>query len=120
MKPAELRPLAEADLVERTRHYRGVGGSELGGRFFDAAIAALRSIEEAPGIGSPRIGEVIGVPEVRRVGVHGFPCGWLYIERSHVLDVVRLLADRQEVAVLLDMDADEHSDPPSEAEERRS
>lgn len=113
MKPAELRPLAEADLVERARHYLGAGGSELGTRFFDAAIAALRSIEEAPGIGSPRIGELIGVPEVRRVGVHGFPCGWLYVERPQVLDVVRLLADRQEVAVLLGLDADEPPDPPS-------
>jgi len=65
VKPAELRPLAETDLVERTRHYRGAGGSELGTRFFDVAIAALRSIEEAPGIGSPKIGELIGV----RVGM---------------------------------------------------
>lgn len=113
MKPAELRPLAEADLVERTRHYRDAGGSALGARFFDAAIAALRSIEEAPGIGSPRIGELIGVPEVRRIGVHGFPCGWLYVERPCVLDVVRLLADRQEVAVLLELDGDEQSEPPS-------
>lgn len=107
MKSAELRPLAESDLVERTRHYRDAGGSELGTRFFEAAIAALRSIEEAPGIGSPLIGELIGVPEVRRVGVPGFPCGWLYVERPQVLDVVRLLADRQEVAVLLELDADE-------------
>ena len=113
MKPAELRPLAEADLVERTHHYRDAGGSELGTRFFDAAIAALRSIEESPGIGSPRIGELIGVPEVRRIGIQGFPCGWLYIERPQLLDVVRLLADRQEVAVLLDPDADEPSEPPS-------
>ncbi len=112
MKPAELRPLAEANLVERTRHYRGAGGSELGTRFFDAAIAALRSIEEAPGIGSPRIGELISVSEVRRMGVHGFPCGWLSIERPHVLDVVRLLADRQEVAVLLELGGDEQSEPP--------
>ena len=113
MKPAELRPLAGADLVERTRHYRGAAGSELGTRFFDAAIAALRSIEETPGIGSPKIGELIGVPEVRRIGVHGFPCGWLYMERPHVLDVVRLLADRQEVAVLLELGAHEHSETPS-------
>ncbi|MGK2948180.1 MAG: type II toxin-antitoxin system RelE/ParE family toxin [Acidimicrobiales bacterium] len=109
MKPAALRPLAEADLVERTRHYRGAGGSELGTRFFDGAIAALRAIEGTPGIGSPRIGELIGVPEVRRIGVDGFPCGWLYIERPHVLDVVRLLADRQDVAVLLDMDLEQGS-----------
>lgn len=104
MKPAELRPLAEADLIDRTRHHRSVGGSELGTRFFDAAIAVLRVIEEAPRIGSPRIGELIGVPEVRRFWLQGFPCGWLYIERPDVLDVVRLLADRQDVAVLLEPD----------------
>ncbi len=102
MKPVELRPLAEADLVSRTRHHRGAGGSELGTRFFDAAVAALRAIEQMPGVGSPRIGELIGVPGLRRIGVQGFPCGWLYLERPEVLDVVRLLADRQEVAVLLD------------------
>ena len=113
MKAAELRPLAEADLVERTHHYIRAGGSALGTRFFDAAIAALRSIEEAPGIGSPRIGELIDVPEVRRIGVRGFPCGWLYVERPQVLDVVRLLVDRQEVAVLLALDADESPDPPA-------
>lgn len=104
MKHAELRPLAEGDLVERTQHYRDAGGPDLGARFFDAAIAALRAIEDAPGIGSPRIGEMIGVPEVRRIGVDGFPCGWLYLELSDSLDIVRLLADRQDVAVLLETD----------------
>jgi len=94
--------LAEIDLVERTRHYQEAGGVELGVRFFDAAVAALSAIEAAPGIGSPRIGELIGVPEVRRIGVEGFPCGWLYLERPESLDVVRMLTDRQEVAVLLD------------------
>lgn len=104
MKPAEVRPLAEADLVDRTRHYLEAGGAELGSRFFDAAIAAVRLIEVAPGIGSPRLGELIGVPELRRVGVAGFPGGWLYIERPSVLDVVRLLADRQDVALILGSD----------------
>lgn len=104
MKPVELRPLAEADLVERTRHDRDAGGPEFGTRFFEAAIAALRAIEATPGIGSPRIGEMIGVPEVRRIGVQGFPCGWLYVDRPEVLDVVRLLADRQDVAVLLEIE----------------
>jgi toxin ParE1/3/4 len=106
VKPAQLRPLAESDLVERAAHYRGAGGRELAARFFDAAIVALRSVEGAPGIGSPRVGELIGVPELRRVGVSGFPCGWLYLERPDALDVVRLLADRQDVAVVLEMDSE--------------
>jgi toxin ParE1/3/4 len=43
MTTAQLRPLAEADLIARTRHYRREGGEELGARFFDAAIDALRA-----------------------------------------------------------------------------
>lgn len=101
MTPAQLRPLAEADLVERTRHYVDAGGRALGERFFDAAIAALRSIEEMPGIGSPLIGELLDVPGLRRVAVSGFPCGWIYLRRADVLDVVRLLADRQDLEALV-------------------
>ena len=38
------------------------------------------------------------------MGVEGFPCGWLYLERPEILDVVRLLADRQDTARLLETD----------------
>lgn len=54
-----------------------------------------------PGIGSPIIGELTGVPGLRRVGVDGFPCGWFYFEREDHLDVVRLLAERQDLETLL-------------------
>ena len=50
-----------------------------------------------PGIGSPRVGELIDVPGLRRVGVAGFGCGWLYVERDEAIDVVRLLADPQDL-----------------------
>lgn len=101
MKPAELRPLAGEDLVERARYYVEAGGGELGRRIFAAATDALRSAESMPGIGSPAIGELIEVPGLRRVGVAGFPCGWFYLERDDHLDVVRLLADRQHLHSLL-------------------
>lgn len=104
MKPANLRPLAEVDLVERTQHYRDAGGTELGERFFDAAIAALQSIEGMPGIGSPTVGDLIGIDGLRRIGVEGFPCGLLYLDRGDHLDVIRLLADRQDIAQLLGED----------------
>lgn len=107
MKPAALRPLAEADLVERTRYYRDAGGASLGGRFFDAAIAALRAAESSPGIGSPRVGELIDLAGLRRIGIEGFPCGWLYLERAGLIDVIRLLADRQDLAAALG----EHGEP---------
>ena len=101
MKPAALRPLAGEDLVERAQYYEETGGGELGRRFFASATDALRSAESMPGIGSPAIGELIQVPGLRRVGVAGFPCGWFYLERESHLDVVRLLADRQDLEGLL-------------------
>ena len=42
MTLARLRPLAEVDLVERARYYSAEGGTDLGVRFFDAAVASLR------------------------------------------------------------------------------
>jgi toxin ParE1/3/4 len=98
VKPAALRPLAESDLIERSRYYADEGGIPLAERFFDAAITALDAIEATPGIGSPRVGELIGLDGLRRIGIEGFPCGWLYLERADCLDVVRLLADRQDLA----------------------
>lgn len=108
MKAAALRPLAETDLLQRSVYYQQAGGAQLAGRFFDAAVSAIRSIEGSPGLGSPRVGELIGLDGLRRIGIEGFPCGWLYIERPKHLDVVRLLADRQDLASALGLaDADD-------------
>ena len=102
MKPASIRPLAEHDLIEQTRHYADVAGPALAERFFEAAIAALRSVEATPGLGSPRVGEILDLAGLRRVGIVGFPCGWIYLERTDTLDVVRLLAAREDLARVLD------------------
>jgi toxin ParE1/3/4 len=102
VKAVVLRPLARSDLIERTRHYRRVGGVALGERFFDAATVALEVLGSTPGLGSPRVGELIGLRGLRRMSVKGFPCGWLYLELADTCDVVRLLADRQDLATILD------------------
>lgn len=102
MTPARLRPAAEADLVERTRYYLAEAGEAVATRFFETAISALRAAERMPGAGSPRVGDLVGVLglRVRRIGALG--CGWCYFERSVHLDVVRLLADAQDLAAILD------------------
>ena len=97
MTAAELRRSAEADLVERTRYYRRVGGEELGTRFFDAALESLRALEQMPGVGSPLFAELYGIPGLRVRRVSGFPCGWLYFVAPNHVDVVRLLADAQDL-----------------------
>jgi toxin ParE1/3/4 len=93
--------LAGADLVERTRHYRLHAGDDVAARFFDAAIDALRAVERMPGTGSPRVGEICDVPGLRARRIEGFPCGWLYFTRPNHLDVVRLLADAQDLTAVL-------------------
>lgn len=59
MTSTHLRPLAESDLVERTRYYRREGGYGLGRRFFDAAVATLEAIGRMPGAGTPRVGSSV-------------------------------------------------------------
>ncbi len=101
MSPIRLRPLAEVDLIERTRYYRSAGGDELGERFFNSAIASLRSVERMPGLGSPQIGEICEIPGLRVWRVVGFPCSWFYFVHVDHLDVVRLLADAQDLPTIL-------------------
>jgi toxin ParE1/3/4 len=97
----QLRPLAAADLVERTAYYRGEGGDELGERFFNAAIDSLDAIGRMPRAGSPRLGELCGIPGLRFRRIGRFPCGWFYFVTDDHVDVVRLLAEAQDLPALL-------------------
>ncbi len=107
MSVARLRPLAGADLVERTRYYSAEGGTDLAMRFFDGAVASLRAIEKMPSAGSPRVCVLCDIPGLRVRRVTGFPVGWFYLVRSDHADVVRLLADAQDLPVILaDLDQD--------------
>ena len=98
MTAARLRPAAEDDLVQRSHHYRLAGGDALGVRFFEASITALRAIERMPAIGSPTPGERAGIDGLRAHRIKGFPCCWYYFERADHVDVVRLVADAQDLS----------------------
>ena len=54
MKAARLRPLAKADLDDQAVYYAEVAGAKRGDEFLDTALAALKLLEEQPGIASPR------------------------------------------------------------------
>jgi len=96
-----LRPQAEVDLVERTRYYRREAGDDVAARFFEAAVSVLGAIGRMPGAGSPRVGELCGIDGLRVRRVSGFPCGWFYFAHDDNVDVVRLLADAQNIEALL-------------------
>jgi toxin ParE1/3/4 len=99
--------LAEVDLIDRTRYYTAEAGVDTASRFFNEAIASLRAAERMPGTGSPRVGELCDIPDLRMRRVTGFPCGWFYFERVDHLDVVRLLADAQNLNAILEVLHDE-------------
>lgn len=101
MKRVALRPQAQDDLVEAADHYRTVGNRTLAIRMVDAALAALDVVAEQPAIGSPRLGQVCEIPGLRSWRVRGFPMQWFYFERSDLIDVVRLLGDRQDIISIL-------------------
>ena len=101
MKPALLRPQAERDRESEIRYYRHQGGSRLALKLVASTGAALDQIELEPGIGSPSLGKSLGIPELRRWRVTGFPLLGFYFERVEHLDVVRLLGERQDIAGVL-------------------
>ena len=57
----------------------------------NATNAALDQIELDPGIGSPTLGKLLGIPGLRTWRVAKFPLLWCYFESGDHLDVVRLL-----------------------------
>lgn len=107
MKPAVLLSAAERDLLERTEHSANVCGDVLAGRFIETSFAAIRAIEKMPGIGASHIAELCDVPGLREWRVKGFPVHLFYFERAEHVDVVRLLADAQNLAAPLGMPTDE-------------
>lgn len=101
MKPALLRPQALRDQQSEVRYYRKEAGSRVAVRLVKATDTALDQIEVDPGIGSPRLGQVLDIPGLRTWRVAKFPLLWCYFERRDHLDVVRLLGERQDLASIL-------------------
>ena len=101
MKPAILLPQARRDRQLELRYYRKEAGNKVAVRLVAASNAALDQIELDPGIGSPLLGAVLGIPDLRTSRVTKFPLLWFYFEPDDHLDVVRLLGERQDIAAIL-------------------
>lgn len=101
MKSAVLRPQALRDQQGEVRYYREQGGGRLAVRVAKATNEALDQIEHQPGMGSPTLGKLLGIPGLRTWRVGTFPLLWCYFERGDQLDVVRLLSERQDLIAVL-------------------
>jgi toxin ParE1/3/4 len=100
LKPAILRPQAWRDREAEIRYYRKEAGSRVAVRLVSATDKALDQIELEPGIGSPVLGDVLGIPGMRTWKVTKFPLLWFHFERDDHLDVARLLGERQDIAAI--------------------
>ena len=101
MKAAVLRPQALRDQQGEVRYYRKEGGTRLALKVAKATNEALDQVELEPGMGSPRLGKVLGIPGLRTWRVGKYPLLWCYFERGDHLDVVRLLGERQDIIAIL-------------------
>ena len=101
MKPAVLRPQALRDQQGEVRYYRKEGGTRLAVKVAKATDEALDRMEIEPGIGSPTLGKLLGIPGLKTWRVGKFPRLWCYFERGDHLDVVRLLGERQDTLAIL-------------------
>ena len=100
MKPAILRPQALCDREAEIRYYRKEAGSRVAVRLVGATDKALDQIELEPGIGSPILGDALGIPGLRTWRVTKFPLLWFYFARDDHLDVVRLLVECQDIVAI--------------------
>jgi len=101
LKPAVLRPQALRDQQGEVRYYRKEGGARLAVKVAKATNETLDQVELEPGMGSPRLGKLLGIPGLRTWRVGKFPLLWCYFEREDHLDVVRLLGERQDLIAIL-------------------
>ncbi len=103
MKPCRLRPQAREDRRNEVRYYRQEAGTKVAGKLVDALQKALGELARHPGIGSPTLGQELGVAGLRTWRIAGFPLSFWYFERDTHLDIARLVGQRQDA---LEIDAE--------------
>lgn len=104
MKRCLLRPLARQDRRDEVRYYRQEAGARVAAKLVQALQRALLTLQQQPGIGSPAMGQELGIHEMRTWLVDGFPLAFWHFEREAHIDVVRLIGQRQD-AFGIDIDA---------------
>lgn len=109
MKPAALRPQAKHDRQDEVRYYRIKASQQVAKDLVAASRVALEQLQQNPGIGSPRIGQILDIPGLRSWRVPGFPLILFYFEREDCLDVVRLLGERQDILSILESSGSKHN-----------
>lgn len=76
-------------------YYRREAGAEVAARLVRQFKRAESTLKAEPGIGSPQIGDELGIAGLRAWLLTDFPLSFWYVEREDHVDVVRLVGHRQ-------------------------
>lgn len=82
-------------MIRHVAYRRGVAGDASAAALVDEMQKCLRSISEAPGIGSRRIGQLLGVPELQWKRVGETKLWFWYVEAAAQVEVIRLVSADQ-------------------------
>ena len=100
MKRAVLRPAARADRRAEVQYYRRDAGANVAAKLVRAMSNALQQLALNPAIGSPTMGQALGMPGMRTWRLDGFPLSYWYFEREDHLDVARLVGHGQDASLI--------------------
>lgn len=75
---------------------RQEAGAAVADKRVEAMAKALQDLERNPCIGSPSLGGLLGIDELRTWRQQGFPSTFWYFERADHIDVIRLVDQRQD------------------------
>jgi len=75
--------------------YQREAGPAVARKLVKSLRQAERQLSMEPGLGSPRIGQLLDADGLRAWPVDGFPMSVWYFERADHVDLVRLVAHRR-------------------------
>ena len=90
MKPVLRSPQARVD-IEDALDYFQLEAPHMANTFLDALEKAVKHIQRAPGTGSLRYAQELGLSGLRFWGLGKFPFSLFYIEQADHLWVIRLV-----------------------------
>ena len=100
MKSVYLARQARLDLQDALDYYDDIDSS-LGGRFVQAVEATKVHIGRFPGMGFPRYGQMLQIPDLRYWMLKGFPYSVFYLDYPSHIDVIRVLHQSADIPRLL-------------------
>jgi toxin ParE1/3/4 len=96
-----LRPRARLDIEAALDYYLGKQSFDAAEGFSRETEAALQHLSYLPASGSPRFAHLLDLPGLRTWPIADYPYLIFYIERTDLVDVMRILHTPRDISALL-------------------